>query len=168
MSAMIEGRLATSCATLNQSAAKDRRFQLLVLLGPTRIPGASSSSSNTVIFVPYDPDEGGLDFWSSQMTSHCGTGFNDNNACVRDRRVLVSRDGFFAVAYPGAFNDNAQFVTTLYHVYLRRDPEEGGFQFWLNNLNQYGTPASDAGHYALVEAFLYSCEYRLRFGNPSP
>lgn len=116
-------------------------------------------------FLPYDPDEGGLDFWTGQMTNNCGTGFNDNNPCVRTRRVLVSR-AFFDAVYPPL--DNAQFVHTCYQSYLRRDVADSdeGFQFWLNNLNQYGNPASRDGQNALIEAFVYSAEYRQRFGQP--
>ena len=50
-------------------------------------------------YLPYDPDENGLDFWTGQMTINCGTGFNDNNPCVHTRRVLVSR-AFYDVAFP--------------------------------------------------------------------
>ncbi len=120
-------------------------------------------------FLLYDPDEGGLDFWTQQITGplgpNCYVGINDNNPCTRTQRVAVSYE-FFRVAYPSAFNDNAEFVNRLYPAYLRRDADEGGFQFWLNQLNQFGTPASYAGHNALIDAFIYSGEYRQRFGQP--
>ena len=116
-------------------------------------------------FLPYDPDEGGLDFWTWQITSHCGTGFNDNNACVREFRTLVSKE-FFRVAYPSAFNDNTQFVDRCYRQYLRRTPDPGGLQFWLGILNQYGSPASEEGKNALIDAFITPTEYRRRFGQP--
>jgi len=101
------------------------------------------------------------------MTNNCGTGFNDNNQCVHDRRVLVSQS-FFQYAYPSGYDTNAQFVHLLYQVYLRRDvPDtDEGYQFWLNNVNQYGSPASNAGHIALIAAFTDSAEYRQRFGQP--
>jgi hypothetical protein len=120
-------------------------------------------------FLSYDPDEGGLDFWTQQITGplgpNCNAGINDNNQCTRTQRAAVSYE-FFRVAYPSAFNDNAEFVNRLYLSYLRRAADEGGFQFWLNQLNQYGTPASYAGHNALIDAFTYSGEYRQRFGQP--
>lgn len=120
-------------------------------------------------FLPYDPDEGGLDFWTQQITGplgpNCHAGVNDNNQCTRTQRSLVSKE-FFRAAYPAAFNDNAQFIHRCYEAYLRRSvpDSDGGFQFWLSNLNQYGTPASEAGKAAVIDAFITSGEYRLRFG----
>ena len=63
---------------------------------------------------------------------------------------------------------NPQYVHLMYQSYLRRDvpDSDGGFQFWLNNLNQYGSPASRDGQNALIDAFIYSAEYRQRFGQP--
>jgi len=122
-------------------------------------------------FLPYDPDEGGLDFWTQQITGplgpNCNVGINDNNACTRTQRAAVSYE-FFHVAYPSAFSDNSEFVHRCYEAYLRRivPDSDGGFQFWLNQLNQFGTPASYAGHNALIDAFIYSGEYRQRFGQP--
>ena len=116
-------------------------------------------------FLPNEPDEGGLQFWSDQMTNNCGTGYNDNNACVRNIRALVSKE-FFRAAYSSAFNNNSQFVHQCYVSYLRRSVPDGdsGFQFWLGVLNSYGTPASETGKNALIDAFITSGEYRLRFG----
>ncbi|MGI8654102.1 MAG: DUF4394 domain-containing protein [Pyrinomonadaceae bacterium] len=51
------------------------------------------------------------------------------------------------------------FVLTEYFGYLRRDPDEGGFQFWLSVL------ANDLSNYrVMVCAFLTSAEYQQRFG----
>jgi hypothetical protein len=53
---------------------------------------------------------------------------------------------------------NAAFVLMQYFGYLRRDPEEGGYLFWLNILNSQ--PGNARG---MVCAFLTSAEYQLRF-----
>jgi hypothetical protein len=53
------------------------------------------------------------------------------------------------------------FVLLQYHGYMRRDPDEGGYQFWLGKLNQFG------GNYVsaeMVKAFITSAEYQQRFG----
>jgi len=55
---------------------------------------------------------------------------------------------------------NATFVMMEYFGYLRRDPDEGGYQFWLNKLNQFGGNFEQA---EMVKAFLVSGEYRDRF-----
>jgi subtilisin family serine protease len=120
-------------------------------------------------FLTFDPDEGGLDFWTRQITGplgpNCNVGINDNNSCARTQRALVSKE-FFRAAYPSAFNNNSQFVHQCYVSYLRRSVPDSdqGFQFWLGQLNSYGTPASEAGKNALIDAFITSGEYRLRFG----
>jgi hypothetical protein len=46
-----------------------------------------------------------------------------------------------------------------YFGYLRRDPDQGGYDFWLNILNQQ--PQNFRG---MVCAFLTSTEYQQRFG----
>jgi hypothetical protein len=59
-------------------------------------------------------------------------------------------DGFF----------NRGFVSMLYFGYLHRDPDTIGFDNWLQTLNQTG----DYRH--LTFGFIYSTEYRSRFGQP--
>jgi hypothetical protein len=51
------------------------------------------------------------------------------------------------------------FVAMQYFGYLRRNPDQGGFQSWLNYL-----AANPGDYYTMVNGFLYSAEYRLRFG----
>jgi hypothetical protein len=53
------------------------------------------------------------------------------------------------------------FVLMEYMGYLRRDPDDAGYQFWLAKLLAAGGDfqASD-----MVKAFITSTEYRLRFG----
>jgi hypothetical protein len=54
---------------------------------------------------------------------------------------------------------NGAFVTMQYFGYLRRDAEPAGFQAWLNYLNAHPTD-----YRTMVNGFLNSPEYRLRFG----
>jgi hypothetical protein len=55
------------------------------------------------------------------------------------------------------------FVLMQYLGYLRRDPDEGGFEFWLDKLNSFG---GDFARAEMVKAFLSSDEYRRRFQEP--
>ena len=55
---------------------------------------------------------------------------------------------------------NPSFVLMEYFGYLRRDPDEAGYQFWLGKLNQFGGNYLNA---EMVKAFLTSGEYRARF-----
>ena len=54
---------------------------------------------------------------------------------------------------------NRAFVLMQYFGYLTRDPDQGGYDFWLNILNQQ--PSNFRG---MVCAFLTSTEYQRRFG----
>ena len=56
---------------------------------------------------------------------------------------------------------NETFVMMEYFGYLRRDPDETGFRFWLQKLNQFNGNFVQA---EMVKAFINSGEYRQRFG----
>ncbi|HVF57922.1 MAG TPA: SBBP repeat-containing protein [Pyrinomonadaceae bacterium] len=58
---------------------------------------------------------------------------------------------------------NRAFVLGQYFGYLRRDPDEAGYQFWLGKLNEFG---GDFRRAEMVKAFITSTEYRARFGRP--
>jgi hypothetical protein len=55
---------------------------------------------------------------------------------------------------------NEMFVMMEYFGYLRRDPDESGYRFWLNKLNQFGGNFEQA---EMVKAFIVSGEYRQHF-----
>jgi hypothetical protein len=62
---------------------------------------------------------------------------------------------------------NKAFVLMQYFGYMRRNPDDapdadfGGWQFWLDKLNQFGGNFVNA---EMVKAFINSVEYRQRFG----
>jgi pimeloyl-ACP methyl ester carboxylesterase len=61
----------------------------------------------------------------------------------------------------GAAEYNQAFVAMQYYGYLRRTPEESGYQAWLRVINQ------DPNNIRImVNGFMNSTEYRLRFGTP--
>jgi hypothetical protein len=53
------------------------------------------------------------------------------------------------------------FVASQYYGYLRRVPDAGGFNDWVNYLN-----AHPGDFRTMVNGFMNSIEYRLRFGPP--
>ena len=55
---------------------------------------------------------------------------------------------------------NETFVMMEYFGYLRRDPDDSGYQFWLDKLNKFGGNFEQAD---MVKAFIVSGEYRDRF-----
>ena len=56
---------------------------------------------------------------------------------------------------------NRAFVLMEYFGYLRRDPDDEGYNYWLSKLNTFGGDYIKA---EMVKAFLDSAEYRGRFG----
>jgi len=56
---------------------------------------------------------------------------------------------------------NAAFVAMQYFGYLRRDPDAGGFNAWLGYLD-----AHPDDYATMVNGFVNSTEYRLRFSQP--
>jgi hypothetical protein len=77
----------------------------------------------------------------------------------------VGVDQIFETRYGQEFYDkqfNPAFVQMQYFGYLRRDPDQAGFDFWLAKLNRFGN-FTDA---EMVRSFILAPEYRARFGQP--
>ena len=70
-------------------------------------------------------------------------------------RAVVQSDEVGAAEY------NSAFVAMQYYGYLRRAPEPGGYRAWLDTIN-----ANPADSRSMVNGFMNSEEYRLRFGRP--
>jgi hypothetical protein len=56
---------------------------------------------------------------------------------------------------------NSAFVLMEYFGYLRRDPDQGGFDFWLNILNN----REPNNYRSMVCAFITSQEFQQRFSS---
>jgi hypothetical protein len=69
-------------------------------------------------------------------------------------RQVVENEGFVRAKH------NEMFVMMEYFGYLRRDPDQDGYNFWLNKLNQFDGNFEQA---EMVKAFIVSGEYRNRF-----
>ena len=79
--------------------------------------------------------------------------------------VISEGNQQFTTSYGQAFYNsefNRAFVQMEYFGYLRRDPDDAGYAFWLGKLNFYGNFV-DA---EMVLSFILSPEYRARFGQP--
>jgi len=100
------------------------------------------------------------------LISHTSAGFNGNREALVSGlsngtmtraavlRQVVENEGFIQA------KRNETFVMMQYFGYLRRDPDDSGYQFWLNKLNQFGGNFEQA---EMVKAFITSGEYRARF-----
>jgi subtilisin family serine protease len=108
----------------------------------------------------------GNDAYVDTLISHTGGGFNgDRNALVNGlasgnlTRTAVLRQVVENAGFVQA-KSNKMFVMMEYFGYLRRDPDDSGYEFWLNKLNQFGGNFEQA---EMVKAFIISGEYRSRF-----
>jgi hypothetical protein len=107
------------------------------------------------------------DRYVDSLIAHTGVGFTPS-----ERDTLVNGLTFGTLSRAGALQRiaedqrfvaakrNEAFVMMQYFAYLRRDPDESGYQFWLNKLNQFGGNFEQA---EMVKAFIVSDEYRARF-----
>jgi glucose/arabinose dehydrogenase len=81
-------------------------------------------------------------------------------ATLAQRRSFVVRDLMESTAVRNA-TFNAGFVLTEYFGYLRRNPDQAGYDFWVNVLN-----TGDPGNYrGMVCSFITSTEYQQRFSS---
>jgi hypothetical protein len=80
----------------------------------------------------------------------------DTNSLTRAQvfRAIADSDQLQAIEF------NSAFVAMQYYGYLRRTPEDAGYQANLDAL-QRGTSRRE-----MINGFLNSTEYRLRFGQP--
>jgi hypothetical protein len=80
--------------------------------------------------------------------------------------VLGEGNQQFTTTYGQAFYDQQftrAFVQLEYFGYMKRDPDDAGYAFWLGKLNQFGGNFVNA---EMVLAFISSPEYRARFAQP--
>jgi hypothetical protein len=84
---------------------------------------------------------------------------------VVDGTEVISESNVpFTTTYGQAFStqeNRRMFVFMEYVGYLRRNPDTGGYVFWLGKLNFYN---GDPFQAEMVRAFILSPEYRQRFG----
>ena len=93
------------------------------------------------------------------MIDSYNTGGGDQN----QSRANALRTAIDSLAFTSG-EYNAAFVLMQYFGYLIRDPDEGGYQFWLGLLN-----TSQQGNFrGMVCSFITSTEYQQRFSNLAP
>jgi hypothetical protein len=101
------------------------------------------------------------------LIAHTGVSFSsgERNALVSSLGTGATRaDVLQQIVEDGRFvsaKRNEMFVMMEYFGYLRRDPDENGYRFWLNKLNEFNGNFEQA---EMVKAFIVSGEYRSRFG----
>jgi len=86
----------------------------------------------------------------SDLTNQLSTGALTRGQVLR---AIADSDQVLAAEF------NKAFVAMQYYGYLRRTPEPSGYSAWLNYLNAHPTDSR-----TMVNGFMNSQEYRLRFG----
>ncbi|HEY6119249.1 MAG TPA: DUF4214 domain-containing protein [Pyrinomonadaceae bacterium] len=84
----------------------------------------------------------------------------NTGADMNQSRAFALRDAIDSTAFSNA-EYNPSFVLMQYYGYLRRDPDAGGYTFWLDILNN----RVPGNFRSMVCAFITSDEYQKRFGN---
>ncbi len=136
------GNITWTAATYNASPAYTRDSLVNSAEAKARTSNASYVTFLYNRYLHRAPDPGGFQGWVNQL----------NSGLPR----YQARDGFLNSAEARGLISNAQFVTELYRQILLREPDSGGFQNWLNQLNA-GAPRS-----AVRENFINSVEIRYR------
>ena len=88
-------------------------------------------------------DTAGINFWTAELDRGVPRG------------TMLSQ--FSESAEYKATGASSVYVTAMYLAFLRRAPDQGGFDFWKGEIGR-GVPGQN-----LVNQFLGSGEYRLRF-----
>jgi uncharacterized repeat protein (TIGR01451 family) len=97
---------------------------------------------------------------SSQRDSLIGR--YNTGASRTESRTFVLRDVTDTAAVRDA-NYSGAFVLAEYFSYLHRNPDQGGYNFWLNVLNDSGRNGDSGNYRGMVCAFITSTEYQRRF-----
>lgn len=121
----------------------------------SKYQGHSTAESFVDALLAAVRQSSGIDLGSQRATllSRYSAGANLNQSRSFVLREVIDNAGFRQAEY------NSAFVLTEYFGYLRREPDEGGYQFWLDVLNNR-EPNNFTG---MVCAFITSAEYQLRF-----
>ena len=89
----------------------------------------------------------------AELIAEYNAGTSQTNSRARVVRRLIEYQEYMQAEY------NRAFVLAQYFLYLRRDPDESGYNFWLNVLNN----REPNNYRAMVCAFLTSADYQQRF-----
>ena len=120
--------------------------------------------SQYVDILNREPDSGGFNNWLAGLNQCSGSDW----PCINAARIHIVRgfieSGEFRAGKPALSNPtstaqyNEEYVRQLYLTLLRRQPDSGGLQTYVNELNSTG----DYDH--TVHGFINAAEYRVRFG----
>jgi glucose/arabinose dehydrogenase len=121
----------------------------------TRYQGKSTDTGFVDALLQTVRDASGIDLSSKrgELIAEYDTGSDQTDARARVVRKLIEYPDYLQGEY------NRAFVLAQYFGYLRRDPDQGGYLFWLDVLNN----KVPNNYRSMVCAFITSAEYQDRF-----
>ena len=93
-----------------------------------------------------DPEEGGLKYWSLGLTNQELTG------------TKAAREFFYSEEFKSLGVDNNEYVNRLYKTFMGRDPEEDGFNYWMNALSNGMTRDEVFDFFSTCQEFTDICK----------
>ncbi|MCB1920011.1 MAG: DUF4214 domain-containing protein [Candidatus Competibacteraceae bacterium] len=134
----------------------DVRSGVVVNRSEFRIPYSTSGLSNEVTLISHyyvsilrrEPEAEGLAFWQNLIAERQREGMD-----VKPVFRQMADFFFNSAEYLGRNTTDFEFVTNLYLTFFQREPDEGGYTFWLEQL------ASGMTRNAAMAGFLYSAEF---------
>jgi len=129
-------------------------LQCSELADPVRSVCPNDDPTTTLITHYYasilsrDPEIDGLDYWRKRIMQNQAQD-TDVKPVFRDMANFF----FNSAEYLGRNTTDRQFITNLYLTFFQREPDEGGYAFWLERLAE-GTPRNQ-----VMGSFLYSPEF---------
>ncbi|HEY6118449.1 MAG TPA: PQQ-dependent sugar dehydrogenase, partial [Pyrinomonadaceae bacterium] len=122
-----------------------------------RFPLAQSSAEFVDALISAVRTVSGIDLTirRGDLINEYSLGANQNDSRARVLRKLIDYAEYRQAEFNGAF------VLAQYFGYLRRDADQGGYQFWLNVLNN----RVPNNYRSMVCAFITSAEYQRRFSS---
>ena len=95
------------------------------------------------IVLDRNPDEEGLEYWVNNVKNKNFT------------PVYVASSFFYSPEYLAKGRTNSEFVTDLYAAIMNREPDKGGLEFWVKNLNEGGKRGDVINFFIDSEEFSY-------------
>ncbi|MCO8166181.1 DUF4214 domain-containing protein [Pseudomonas sp. 21LCFQ02] len=87
------------------------------------------------------PDHGGLKYWANELATDISTGETQHGAYLAVGRNIYQAGTENGEA--GTTLNNADYITFAYTNALGRNPDSGGYSYWLNDLNSGSIGRSD-------------------------
>jgi hypothetical protein len=94
------------------------------------------------------PDSGGLNYWTDVILDIVSSGGD-----IKEGFISMAQAYFYSDEYLDKDRDDEEFVTDLYNTFFNRPPDQGGLNYWTDNL------AQGMNRNEVLDNFVYSTEF---------